>query len=189
MSTTQRWTSADLEQLPDDGTRYEIIDGELFMSKQPHFFHQCVCSELDRILGNWNNSASLGCVSSAPGLIFDVDEEVVPDVIWISNGRLGTALRSDGKIHEAPELAIEVLSPGKTTARRDRVDKLALYSRRGVREYWIVNWQTRSLEMFRRDGERLTLTATLRADDVIESPCLEGFSCRVSDIFLTIPVE
>jgi hypothetical protein len=46
MSTTTRWTSADLESLPDDGNRYEIIDGELYMSKQPHFYHQDVCGEL-----------------------------------------------------------------------------------------------------------------------------------------------
>ena len=50
MSTTTRWTSADLERMPEDGNRYEIIDGELYMSKQPHFYHQDVCGELQGAL-------------------------------------------------------------------------------------------------------------------------------------------
>jgi len=76
MSTTTRWTSADLEKMPDDGNRYEIIDGELFMSTQPHFYHQFVCSKLVYRLGEWNESAALGEVVIAPGLIFAEDDDV-----------------------------------------------------------------------------------------------------------------
>src|SRR6185369_16547456 len=96
MSTTQRWTSADLDSLPDDGTRYEIIDGELFMSKSPHVFHQRVCSELHRVLSNWNELANAGDVLEGTGLIFAPDDDVIPDLIFISNERMETAFRSDG---------------------------------------------------------------------------------------------
>src|ERR1041385_8201616 len=120
-TTTKRWTSADLERLPDDGTRYEIIDGELFMSKSPHVFHLRVCSELHKVLSIWNDIANSGEVFEGAGLIFAPDDDVIPDLIWISNERIKTALRADGHIYDAAELVIEVLSPGSANERRDRV--------------------------------------------------------------------
>src|SRR5262249_50093248 len=100
-----------------------------------------------------------------------------------------TAVGADVKIGKMPELVIEVLSPGKTNEKRDRVTKLALYSRRGVDEYWIVSWQARSIEIYRRSGAELQLARTLPEDDVLESPLLPGFSGPVSKIFLNIPIE
>ena len=70
MDTAVRWTSADLEALPDDGKRYEIIDGELFVSKQPHWDHQFACLRLGRFLDEWNDQTGAGVVNGAPGLIF-----------------------------------------------------------------------------------------------------------------------
>jgi len=96
MSTMTRWTSADLENMPDDGNRYEIIDGELYMSTQPHFYHQFVCSKFVYLLEQWNEKAGLGEVALAPGLIFAEDNDVAPDVVWISNDRLATGLEPDG---------------------------------------------------------------------------------------------
>src|ERR1041385_1725156 len=108
-TTTQRWTSADLEKLPDDGTRYEIIDGELFMSPPPHLYHQGVCTYLSGMLWYWNDNARLGRVLDGAGLTLDIDEVVVPDIIWISNERLKTAVGADVKIGQMPELVVEVL--------------------------------------------------------------------------------
>jgi Uma2 family endonuclease len=78
---------------------------------------------------------------------------------------------------------VEVLSPGLSNQQRDRQAKLKLYSRRGVQEYWIVNGQEQELEVYRRDGTSLLLWATLGRDDLLESPLLPGFSCRVSKLF------
>jgi len=80
-------------------------------------------------------------------------------------------------------LAIEVLSPGVTNTRRDREIKLKLYSRRGILEYWIVNWQERYIEVYRREQAVLKLHSTLYESDVLQSPHLPGFSCPVSEIF------
>jgi Uma2 family endonuclease len=104
-------------------------------------------------------------------------------VIWISHERLEAVLHKDGKLHNAPELVIEVLSPGAENERRDREVKLKLYSRHGVKEYWVVNWQTRNLEVYRRDDDLLTLTKTLDGNSTLESPLLPGFHCKVSQIF------
>src|SRR5436853_7909669 len=121
------------------------------MSKQPHWHHQYVCSKLVAKLDHWNEETGLGDVNFAPGVIFADDDDVAPDVVWISNARLATALEEDGKLHTAPELVIEVLSSGSANERRDRKLKLELYSRHGVSEYWIVNWRTRQIELYRRE--------------------------------------
>jgi Uma2 family endonuclease len=181
--TSLRWTSADLEVLPDDGKRYEIIDGELYVSKQPHWHHQFTCMRLGRFLDEWNEQTGMGVVNAAPGLIFAADDDVAPDVIWLSRERRTKVLGADGNLHAAPELVIEVLSPGSSNERRDREAKRKLYSRRGVHEYWIVNWQRQQIEIYRREQAALTLVATLYAQDTLTSPLLPGFVCTVSRLF------
>jgi Uma2 family endonuclease len=109
MPASLRWTSADLESLPDDRKRYEIVDGELYLSKQPHWYHQVTCSNISFQLQLWNRQTGQGQVNFAPGIIFAEDDDVAPDVVWISNSRVATALEPDGKLHSAPELVVEVL--------------------------------------------------------------------------------
>ncbi len=180
---TLRWTSRDLESLPDNGKRYEIVDGELYVSKQPHLLHQFVCGQLLESLQVWSRQTKAGRAFFAPGVIFADDDDVAPDVIWISKGRLATSLDSAGHLHTAPELAIEVLSPGTINERRDREAKLKLYSRRGVLEYWIVNWQERYIEIYQREDAVLKLNRTLYENDTLQSPLLPGFTCQVSQLF------
>jgi Uma2 family endonuclease len=110
-------------------------------------------------------------------------DNVVPDVVWISNERLAALMDEAGHLTGAPELAIEVLAPGVENERRDREAKLKLYESRGVREYWIVDWRIQQLEVYRRDQAMLRLVATLFADDVLTSPLLPGFSCPVAQLF------
>lgn len=184
--TSLRWTSKDLELLPDDGKRYEIVDGELFVSKQPHVDHQLVCSRVWELLQQWSRQTKAGIAIFAPGIIFDDDEDVAPDVVWVSRTHYASAHQGDGKLHVPPELTVEVLSPGATNSRRDREAKLKLYSRRGVLEYWIVNWQERYMEVYRRENAILKLQSTLYQNDILQSPNLPGFSCQVGQIFTDI---
>jgi len=123
----------------------------------------------------------------APGLIFADDDDVVPDVAWLSNERLARALGEDGKLHGAPELIVEVLSPGSKNQRRDREAKLELYSRRGVLEYWIVDWTARSVEVFRRGASHLDLFEARLKGELLESPLLPGFSTPLDNFFAGIP--
>ncbi len=187
MSTALRWTSADLDTLPDDGKRYEIIEGELYMSKQPHWHHQETCSQITTLLRLWNKQTGLGQALIAPGVIFADDDDVAPDVVWISQARRDAALEADGKLHAAPELAIEVLSWGSANEKRDRETKLKLYSRRGVQEYWIVDWSVRQVEVYRREDQALRLVATLYPVDTLTTPLLPGFACVVAELFEGIP--
>ncbi len=187
MATLPKLTSADLKVLPEDGRLYELIEGELYVSRRPSWDHQYACLRLFRFLDEWNEQTGLSVVNAAPGLIFAEDDDVAPDLVWISQSTLSTALGEDRKLHSAPELVIEVLSPGFSNQQRDRQAKLKLYSRRGVREYWIVNWQEYEVEIYRHDGTSLKFWGTLRSDDRLESPLLPGFSCLISKLFFQPP--
>lgn len=83
---------ADLELLPDNGNRYEIIDGELFVSRAPHWSHQEVCGIIFAALDAWSQSTARGRVTIAPGLIFTDADNVIPDVVWASNDELTSPL-------------------------------------------------------------------------------------------------
>src|SRR5438067_1252186 len=104
MSTTEKFTSADLALMPDDGKRYEIIEGELYVSRQPGFEHQYTCGQLFRFLEEWNERSKSGVAIVAPGLVFADDDDVAPDVVWVSRERLATSLDEAGHLSKAPEL-------------------------------------------------------------------------------------
>lgn len=184
MSVQRRYTSRDLEQLPHvEGTRYEIINGELHVSSQPSWNHQRASDRINRALGTWDDETELGESAQAPGVIFAEDDDVAPDIVWISKEKLEGALDSAGHLRVAPELVVEVLSPGSTNARRDRVLKLDLYSRQGVKEYWIVDCRLRTVEVFRQSASGLELVATPADDDALTSPLLPDFSLPLPRIW------
>jgi Uma2 family endonuclease len=108
---------------------------------------------------------------------------VAPDLVWVSKERVATIIAADGKMHESPDLVIEILSPGKANQERDREKKLALYSRYGVREYWIVDWRAITVEVYRHEQDELHLVQTLHSGDELTSPLLHGFSCPIDRFF------
>ncbi len=183
ISDKVRFTTADLELLPDNGDRYELIDGELFVTWAAHWNHQAVCGNICIELNNWSQKTGLGESVISPGVILTDVDCVIPDVVWISNERLTILLDEAGHLTGAPELVIEVLSLGADNERRDRDLKLRLYSVRGVQEYWIANWQLQQIEVYRREQASLRLVATLLRNDQLTSPLLPGFSCSVARIF------
>lgn len=183
MDSSMTWTSSDLELLPDNGRRYEIINGELYVSSPNHVRHQAACGGILVALERWNDETGIGYTVFAPGLIFSQYEDVAPDVVWISNERLAFGLDKNGHLRIAPELIAEVLTPGEEHERRDRVVKLDLYSRRGIREYWIVSWQERWIDVYRQEQAQLRLVNRLIESDTLESPLLPGFVCCVAALF------
>jgi Uma2 family endonuclease len=183
MHQSTRWQSADLELLPDNGNRYEIIDGELLVTRAPHWDHQNAILNLSVALVTWSRSTGLGRVSVAPGVIFTDDDNVIPDLVWISTDRLARVLDESGHLLAAPELVVEVLSAGSDNERRDREVKRKLYAIRGVQEYWIIDWRRQQIEIFRRDSNGLPLIATLFSSDVLTSPLLPDFQQSVAEVF------
>ncbi|WGV28525.1 Uma2 family endonuclease [Halotia branconii] len=184
VSDPVRWTTSDLELLAtDEWKRYEIIDGELFVTRAPHWRHQGSAGNIYLELEIWSRSSGLGETRQTPGIIYTDTDNVIPDVVWISRERLAQLLDDEGHLRGAPELVVEVLSPGTTNERRDREAKLKLYSSTGVQEYWIANWQLQQLEVYRRENAQLKLITTLLADDEITSPLLPDFRVQVQRFF------
>ncbi|HEY9598703.1 MAG TPA: Uma2 family endonuclease [Cyanophyceae cyanobacterium] len=179
-----RWTIQDVEALPDnEGIRYEIINGELFVTRSPHHKHQQVTGRIFAALDSWSLDSGLGEASIMPGLIFSDADNVAPDVVWVSRDRLAQIGDEAGHLRGAPELVVEVLSPGKANEDRDRLAKLKLYSVQGVQEYWIVDRIAQLIAVYRRENAQLALIATLRSEDQITSPLLPGFACGVARLF------
>ncbi len=180
------WTTADLQAMPDDGgwNRHEIIEGELFVTRAPHIRHQSAASKIHVRLENWSEETGLGRSFEVPGVIFTSTDAVIPDVVWVSQSRLEKGIDEAGHFIVAPELMVEILSPGEQNEQCDKGVKRKLYSRYGVQEYWIFNWQFQTLEIYRRTDAQLQLVATLLSGDTLTSPILPGFSVEIDRIFL-----
>ena len=175
-------TTEDLLALPDDDNIYELIEGEIIVSRTPTLTHQRILANLLTELMRYLERNHVGEAFPNPGVIFDKHNSVIPDVAFLTNEQLAR-VGSEAHVHEAPALAVEIVSPGRENARRDRVTKLRLYGKFGVGEYWVADPESRTLEIYRPSEGALTLAATLTGDDEITSPLLPGFACKVSKVF------
>ncbi|MEH2249335.1 Uma2 family endonuclease [Nostoc sp.] len=179
-----RWTIYDVELLAEnEGTRYEIVDGELFVTRASNFKHQQTCGKIFRQLDVWSESTGLGEAIPSPGVLFTESDNVIPDVVWATKETLTVMLDEGGHLTGALDLVVEVLSVSNLDQRRDKEAKLKLYSSRGVKEYWIADWRSPKLEVYRREDNQLKLVETLFSSDIIISPLLPGFSCTVNQFF------
>ena len=179
----QLLTIADWDSLPHgDGNRYEIIEGELFVSCSPGLTHQIVSDNLVFLIRSFLKTNPIGTVVSTPGLILSNFSGVIPDLVFFSREQRDTIVIDD-RLHGSPALVIEILSPGSTNIRRDRVAKLQLYAKHGVPEYWIIDPRIMTLERYVDQGSSLILLETLRYEDSLSTTALPGFSCQMSEIF------
>ena len=176
-----RLTVQDYLNIPEeDENRYELINGELYMAPAPSWEHQKSTITLATLLDNFVSDTGLGEVVASPIDVYLSDEDVFqPDIVFISNERLGI-IHSDG-IHGAPDLVIEVLSPG--TERIDRTLKSERYEMFEVSEYWQANPIAKTILVLRaRDGafERVGL---FTEGMTLETPLLPGLRVDVSEVF------
>jgi Uma2 family endonuclease len=141
-----QWTCADWEALPDDGNRYEIIDGVLYMTTAPGSFHQWIIQGLQEFIGIPVRRQGLGYAFAAPiGLLMPHCDPVQPDFVVVLKAH--AAIIHDRRIRGVPDIIVEVVSPGN--AAYDRNVKLAAYARAGVPEYAIIAPDTRTLSHYR----------------------------------------
>ncbi|HKP14134.1 MAG TPA: Uma2 family endonuclease [Blastocatellia bacterium] len=181
----QLMTVDDLLLMPDDSNRYEVIEGELFVTRAPNYEHQAVITTLAHLIATYLERNPIGFVVAGPGVIFSHISGVIPDLIFLTHKTRKRVL-SGGKLKGAPELAIEIVSPGAESRRRDRVAKRALYGKYGVREYWIVDYKTRTVEVCALEQKVLQTVAKLGERDVLTSTVLPGFTCDVAAIFANL---
>lgn len=161
-----------------------FFNGELFGSLAPHILHQSAAGKIHVQLEAWSRQTDLGKPFHAPGVIFSPNDAVIPDVVWISKERLANGIDEAGHLVVRSELMVEILSPGERNEQRDKEFKLKLYPLCGVQEYWIVNWQLRTMEVYRRNETRLELLGTLLSNDSLQSPILPGFLMPMERVFV-----
>jgi len=176
-------TIADWDAMPyGDGNRYEIIEGELFVSCSPGLTHQIVLTNLIILIGRFLEENPIGVVVGYPGLILSNFSGVIPDLVFFATEQQDTIVIDD-RLHGPPALVIEILSPGATNIRRDRVHKLQLYDKHGVPEYWIVDPKNTTLERYVSRKGSLAQSEILQREDTLTTNAIPGFSCQMSRIF------
>ncbi|HEX4932197.1 MAG TPA: Uma2 family endonuclease, partial [Gemmatimonadaceae bacterium] len=154
--TARDWTVADLEELPDDGRRYEVIDGELLVTPAPSLDHQEAIARLYVMLAPYVAAQGCGHVVFAPAdVVFSPRRGVQPDlfVVPLVDGRRPKRFADAGRLL----LAVEVLSP--STARADRLKKRNMYRAERVDEYWVVDLDARLFERTTPADDRVEIVA------------------------------
>jgi Uma2 family endonuclease len=174
-------TVADLDACPDDNNRYELIGGELFVSRAPGIPHQRVLLNLEVALSNYLSQNPIGILVPGAGLILSDYDAVIPDLAFVRNERWDEVVTGE-KFTRAVDLVIEIISPGKENRERDLTVKRQLYAKYGVNEYWIVDSENSSVFIFRLREQTLLEIAVVSGDDVT-SPLLPGFQLKVEAIF------
>jgi Uma2 family endonuclease len=172
----------DLESLPDDGNHFELIEGELFVSRAPSLKHQIVVKNFIGEIDTHLKTNPTGTVLPGPGVVFSEWSGVIPDVAYASAERWASIASAQG-FTAAPDLVTEVLSPGKANEDRDRVAKRQLYGKYQVTEYWIADPEQRTVEIYRLGASGLEPHETLGVGDTPASPLLPGLAIPLAAIF------
>lgn len=180
MTTVQpRLTYADLADLPDDGKRYELLEGELIVSPAPTPRHQDAVGNTFRFLGRAQD-AGYGKAYVAPlYVIFDQDNTTEPDVLFIRRERL--QIVGEAAIEGAPDLVVEVLSP--STRGRDLRVKAQIYAKFQVPFYWIVDPDARTVQVYELTAQGYAAQPLLRAGDLLGCPLFPRITIDVTQLF------
>lgn len=178
-----QWTYQDFLRLPDEGIRYEIIDGVLYMTNAPDTQHQYAVVEILGEIRNVVKAGNLGVVYTAPIEVHlpGIAQPVQPDVLFVAQAR--REIVKAQFIEGAPDLIVEVLSP--STTRLDRKVKFDAYERAGVCEYWVANPKLRSIEVYSLTGGEYALHGEYGPGERLTSPLLPGLDLLTDTVFTT----
>jgi Uma2 family endonuclease len=176
-----RLTYDDLLLFPDDGKRHEIIDGEHHVTASPNLRHQDLVGRLHLSIGTFLASRpGTGRLFLAPLDVVLSDYDVVePDLLFVAADQ--AAILTPANVQGPPALVVEVLSP--STRKRDAQTKRRLFERMGVREYWLVDPELDTVQVFRPVEGKLVRALELSAEDghTLASPLLPGWSLGLSE--------
>ncbi|MDH4127604.1 MAG: Uma2 family endonuclease [Spirochaetota bacterium] len=180
MATTKQkvWTYSDYTNLTDDN-RYEILEGELIeMAPAPNYFHQTILAKLFNKLYNFSEENNLGDVRCSPlDIIFDDHNTLQPDIIYVSNDN--KKIIKEKGVFGPPDLVIEILS--QSTVTKDREIKFSIYEKFKVKEYWIVDPENKSVDVFCLEANNFSLHASSK--DKIKSKLFPNLEITLKDIF------
>jgi Uma2 family endonuclease len=172
-------TYEDYCKLPE-GAPYQLIGGELVMTPAPGTYHQLISSELEYQLKSFNYEKNAGVVLDAPVDVYLGESETYqPDIVFI--GRDRKEIIEPGRINGSPDLVVEILSP--STAYYDLRKKFKVYEKSGVKEYWIVDPEDKSVQVFVLSNGKFALDQEVGMGDTACSRLLKGFEVDLESIF------
>ena len=175
----KKYTYEDYAKLPE-GAPYQLIGGELIMTPAPTPYHQIVSGRIEFLLRQFVYERNLGEIIHSPIDVYFTEEDVFqPDIIFISKKRLN--IIGETKIEGAPDLIIEILSP--STAYYDLGRKYEVYEKSGVKEYWIIHPERKSIEIYQNEGGQFRLIQTAKEKDTVNSSLLKDFELNLEKIF------
>ncbi len=176
---TIRFKADDIWDTPDDGKRYEVIDGALYVTPPPNWGHQRGLHKLSFHVTRHVYEHQLGEVVQAPiGVVLDDENGIEPDLVYVSRERLGIV--TERGVEGVPDLVVEVLSP--STRSRDRGIKLRRYAAAGVPHYWILDPRTRTLEARRLTARGYELTGTYRPGSIFRPDLFPALAIPIDDL-------
>lgn len=171
--TTTKLTYHDFLLLPDDGKRYEVIDGDLFVTPSPVTRHQLVVGRFHHHIMTYLETHPIGTVFTAPYDVVLSDTDIVePDLIVVLTD--GRARITEKNVQGPPGIVLEVLSPG--TAARDRELKRKRYEHFGVQEYWLIDPDVNTLEILRWEGGEFRALPLVARPATCSSTLLPGLT-------------
>ena len=178
---SRKFTYEELRDMPQDGKRYELLDGEVYMAPSPNVKHQQVLGRLFRALARFVEERGLGEVFVAPlDVVLGENSVVQPDILFVRKERLVSV--TPLFVNGPPDLVVEVLSP--SNADFDRQTKRRAYAAAGVPEVWYVDPRDDSVEVLRLAAEGSYVVAgTFSRDQTLVSQTLPGFELSVSRVF------
>lgn len=175
-----RFESGDIWDAPDDKLRYEVIDGDLYMTPAPSWQHQEALMKLSLLVGAWVYGRGLGSVVQAPlGVVLDEENGVQPDLIYIARER--AYIISERGVEGPPDLVVEVLSPSTET--RDRGVKLRRYAAAGVPHYWLLDLRARALESYVLSENGYELTGIFGRGSIFRPALFPGLEIAVDALW------
>ena len=172
---------ADLERMPEDGRRYELYDGEICVVPAPIPLHQRVVRELEHSLYLYASQHGGEVLASPLDIVFAEYDVLQPDVVFFQASRRHL-IEPHRAIRSAPDLAIEVLSP--STLERDRVTKMQMYARYGVKEYWLVDPLAHRVEVYWLSGGGYVLAHTASEADTVQSTLFADLKIPAASLFV-----
>ncbi len=173
-------TRRDYQAMPAGPPYYQVIEGNLVMSPSPNTFHQIIAGRIHQLIANYLEKHALGEVFIAPLDVYLGDVNVYqPDILFVSNRRRG--IITEQGIEGAPDLVVEPLSPA--TARYDKGSKREVYARFGVKEFWLVDAETRSIQVYLPSKNAEEPIATHGEKAIFESSVLPGLRIKNAAIF------
>jgi Uma2 family endonuclease len=175
-----RVSYADLERAPEDGRRYELYDGEVFVVPAPLPKHQIVTLAISDFVRGYAREHGGFAVVSPIDIVFSDYDVLQPDVIYFSPDR-AHLVDVNRVIRHAPDLCVEVLSP--STAATDRGKKMQMFARYGVPEYWIVDPAAESLEVYELGAGAYNLRLRASGDDAVSPRSLPGLTFSAVSLF------